>query len=184
MGFALVLILAFFIFRGYRQKQNANKLLEEKNDLIENQRQLVEEKNAKINASTLPTVKGHRRQLQQLFQNLIGNAIKYARPGTPPEVNINYRMVDGADFVNHVAAEKRNQPFHLIEVVDNGIGFDQADAEKIFKVFTRLHGNTQYKGTGVGLSIARKVVENHGGYIWAESNPGEGSTFKVLLPAV
>jgi signal transduction histidine kinase len=70
----------------------------------------------------------------------------------------------------------------LIEVKDNGIGFDQEDAERIFTVFTRLHGNTEYRGTGVGLSIAQKVVQNHGGYIWAESSPGKGATFKILLP--
>jgi signal transduction histidine kinase len=73
--------------------------------------------------------------------------------------------------------------YHLIEVRDNGIGFEQADAERIFNVFTRLHGNAEYRGTGVGLSIAQKIVENHGGYIWAQSKPGEGATFSVLLPA-
>ena len=71
----------------------------------------------------------------------------------------------------------------LIEVRDNGIGFKQEDAERIFNVFTRLHGNAEYGGTGVGLSIAQKIVENHGGYIWAESEPDKGSAFKVLLPA-
>jgi PAS domain S-box-containing protein len=142
----------------------------------------VEERKAKITVDNLPAIKGHRRQLQQLFQNLIGNAIKYARQDQPPAVHISSRVVNGSDYIQQVAAEKRNQSFHLIEVADNGIGFNPEDAERIFKVFTRLHGNTQYKGTGVGLSIARKVVENHGGYIWAESRPGEGSTFKVLLP--
>jgi PAS domain S-box-containing protein len=142
----------------------------------------VEEKQARITVDPLPSIEGHRRQLQQLFQNLIGNAIKYARQDQPPKVHITAKIVQGADYMQHVAPEKRDQSFHLIEVADNGIGFKQEDAERIFKVFTRLHGNTQYKGTGVGLSIARKVVENHGGYIWAEGKPGEGSTFKVLLP--
>jgi hypothetical protein len=70
-----------------------------------------------------------------------------------------------------------------LEVKDNGIGFAQKDADRIFNVFTRLHNNTEYPGTGVGLSIARKVAENHNGYLWAESVPDSGATFKVLLPA-
>ncbi len=142
----------------------------------------VEEKKVKIVVDKLPSIRGHRRQMQQLFQNLIGNAIKYCRQDINPEIRIGSRLVNGLDETLRIKGEKKDQPFHLIEVKDNGIGFDPADAERIFNVFTRLHGNSEYKGTGVGLSIARKVVENHGGYIWAESKPGEGSTFKILLP--
>ena len=143
----------------------------------------VEEKHARVRFENLPTIKGNRRQLQQLFQNIIGNAIKYGRQDTHPIINIQSRQVSGEDEPQHVIPEKRNQPFHLIEIKDNGIGFEQDDADRIFNVFTRLHGNSEYKGTGVGLSIARKVVENHGGTIWAESRPGEGAVFKMLLPA-
>ena len=74
--------------------------------------------------------------------------------------------------------------YYLIEVIDRGIGFDPQDAERIFTVFTRLYRDTQHKGTGIGLSIARKVVENHGGYIWAESVLNEGASFKILLPVM
>ena len=81
-----------------------------------------------------------------------------------------------------MAEKDRNLEFHLIRVTDNGIGFEQKDEERIFQVFQRLHGNAEYKGTGVGLSIARKVVENHEGYIYARSEPGAGATFSVLLP--
>lgn len=77
-------------------------------------------------------------------------------------------------------AQKMN---HLIAIMDNGIGFDQEDAERNFQVFTRLYGNAGYKGTGMGLSIVKQVVENHHGYIWAEGTPGVGFTFKLLLPA-
>jgi len=143
----------------------------------------VEENKAIISVDPLPTIKGHRRQLQQLFQNLISNAIKYSRPGVPPQVRISARMVKGNDPTISNAQVNSEKHYHLIEVSDNGIGFDQQDAERIFHVFTRLHGNAEYKGTGVGLSIVRKVVENHGGYIWAEGKEGEGATFKVLLPA-
>jgi PAS domain S-box-containing protein len=143
----------------------------------------VQEKNATVSVGQLPTVMGHKRQLQQLFQNLIGNALKYSKPGTPPKVHITAHRVKGDDAALPLRGEERQREYHLIEVRDNGIGFDQHDAEKIFSIFTRLHGNTEYKGTGVGLSIAQKVVDNHGGKIWAESQPGEGATFRVLLPA-
>jgi light-regulated signal transduction histidine kinase (bacteriophytochrome) len=142
----------------------------------------VEEKKASVRVDPLPTIKGHRRQFQQLFQNLISNALKYNRPGVPPTVHISATVVKGKDTEHPIAQEYGDKQFYLIEVKDNGIGFNQEDAERIFHVFTRLHGNAEYKGTGVGLSIVRKVVENHNGYIWAQSKEGDGATFKVLLP--
>jgi PAS domain S-box-containing protein len=142
----------------------------------------IEEQDAVITVDPLPTIKGHRRQVQQLFQNLIGNAVKYHKPGVPPAVHISCHKLESAETVP-VATAKPLDQYYLIEIRDNGIGFGQEDAERIFNVFTRLHGNTEYKGTGVGLSIVRKVVENHGGYIWAESKPDGGSTFRILLPA-
>lgn len=92
-------------------------------------------------------------------------------------------MVQGHEKVLHKKGQKGDEPYHLVKVQDNGIGFEKEDAERIFNVFTRLHGNTQYKGTGVGLFIARKVAENHHGCIWAEGQPVEGATFNLLLPA-
>ncbi len=142
----------------------------------------VEEKKAVISIGPLPTVKGYRRQLQQLFQNLLGNALKYSKPGEPPQISINSRTVTGADVPLDLPAQQAGKSYYLIEVADNGIGFEQQYAHKIFGMFQRLHGRSEYAGTGVGLSIARKVVENHKGYIWAESEPGKGSSFKVLLP--
>jgi signal transduction histidine kinase len=76
-----------------------------------------------------------------------------------------------------------DKKYYLIKVTDNGIGFEQADAERIFTVFTRLHGNAEYRGTGVGLSIVQKIVENHKGSIWAKSEINKGATFSVLLPS-
>ena len=143
----------------------------------------VHERNATVTMDPLPTITGHKRQLQQLFQNLIGNALKYSKPGTPAEIHITSRPVKGDEAGLPLRGEERQKTYHLIEVRDKGIGFEQQDAEKIFNMFTRLHGNAEYRGTGVGLSIAQKVVDNHGGKIWAESMPGEGTTFKVLLPA-
>lgn len=142
----------------------------------------IQEKNAKINSHTLPVIKGNRREFQQLFQNLISNALKYSKPDITPEVVIFSRIVEGKEVKVNLPLDEGNKRFHLIEVRDNGIGFEQAYAERIFNVFTRLHSNTKYKGTGLGLSIVRKVVENHHGYDWASSEPGQGSTFKVLIP--
>jgi light-regulated signal transduction histidine kinase (bacteriophytochrome) len=143
---------------------------------------LITEKGAQVKVGPLPVVKGHRRQLQQLFQNLIANAIKYNQPGVTPVVEITSQQITGEESGTAVAKEDGKKLFHLVEVKDNGIGFDQQYAGKIFNIFTRLHGNIEYSGTGVGLAIAKKVVTNHGGYIWAESESGKGATFRVLLP--
>ena len=142
----------------------------------------VLEKKARIDVGPLPTIKGHRRQVQQLFQNLVGNALKYSKEGEPPVISITSREVSGSEPTDRGPALDPHRHYHLIEVRDNGIGFEQEHAERIFNVFTRLHGKGEYSGVGVGLSIVRKVVENHHGLIWAESEPGKGATFKVLLP--
>lgn len=142
----------------------------------------IDEKKARITVGPLPTITGHKRQLQQLFQNLIGNALKYSKPLEPPTITITAKLVYGEDTTLQMTTEDARQQYHLLEVKDNGIGFEQENAERIFNVFTRLHGNTEFKGTGVGLSIAKKVMENHQGFIWAESQPGVGSTFKMLFP--
>jgi PAS domain S-box-containing protein len=143
----------------------------------------IEDKKATITVDNLFTIQGHHRQLQQAFQNLIGNALKYRKPGVAPQVKVSCSKVKGYETGLRVSAEDGQKTFYCITVQDNGIGFEQQDAERIFNVFTRLHGNTEYKGTGIGLSIVRKVVENHQGYIWAEGKPGEGASFKVILPA-
>jgi signal transduction histidine kinase len=128
-------------------------------------------------------VHGHHRQLQQAFHNLIANALKYTKPDIPPQIDISCEKVKGKDYPVTRSNEKSADTFWLIKVADNGIGFDQRDAESIFKVFTRLHRNAEYRGTGVGLSIVRKVIENHNGYISARGLPGEGSEFEIFLPA-
>jgi light-regulated signal transduction histidine kinase (bacteriophytochrome) len=131
----------------------------------------VQQKGAIVSVDKLPVVKGYRRQLQQLFQNLISNALKYSKKDVPPRIEISATEVT-----------ENGKPYHLIAVKDNGIGFDQEYADKIFQMFTRLHGKAEYSGTGVGLSIVKKVVENHNGFIKVESELGQGSTFNVLLP--
>lgn len=131
----------------------------------------IAEKSAVVSVTELPVVMGYRRQLQQLFQNLLSNAIKYSKKDVSPVINISGKTeeVDG-------------KTFHAICVQDNGIGFAEEYTEKIFQIFSRLHGKNEYSGTGVGLSIAKKIAENHGGFIQATSVLGEGANFCVYLP--
>lgn len=144
----------------------------------------IEQRGAVISVPELFTLEGHRWQLQQAFQNVIGNALKYCKPSTAPVITVSCSKLNGWETDRPLSVDEGAKDYYLIRVSDNGIGFDPADAERIFNVFTRLHGRTEYKGTGVGLSIVRKVIENHQGRIWAESQPGEGSVFNIILPAV
>lgn len=134
---------------------------------------VIQETGAVITSDPLPQLTGNKRQLRQLFHNLIGNAIKYRKPNVVPQITI------------HCEISQRGEKgaFYVITITDNGIGFEQEHAEKIFQVFQRLHGRSEYKGTGVGLAIVQKVVQNHKGHISAEGVPGVGATFKVVLPA-
>jgi len=140
----------------------------------------ITETGALISIGTMPRVRGDERQLRQLFQNLIGNAIKYRKPGVTPLVELHSRKWDGKGF--GFPTELLPGDYWLIEIRDNGIGFEPEHAEKIFKVFQRLHGRSEYAGTGVGLAIVQKVVHNHKGFIRAEGQPGEGAVFQLLLP--
>jgi PAS domain S-box-containing protein len=137
----------------------------------------VQEKDAIIKFEKLPFVRGYRRQLQQLFQNLLSNALKYSRLNVRPLIEISAVIVNGSE-----AGLPPEKNYHRITVSDNGIGFEKDYAEKIFQMFQRLHGKHEYEGTGVGLSIARKVAENHDGKITAEGIPGQGARFHVYLP--
>lgn len=152
--------------------------------LVEEDMELsIAEMGATLIVDPLPIIKGHRRQLQQMFENLVGNALKYNRPDVSPEIKITSKLIRGCDSALCFTSTQGEKMYYLIEVIDNGIGFDQEDAERIFNVFTRLHGMAEYKGSGVGLSIVRKVAENHSGFVVAESKLGEGAIFKILLPA-
>ncbi|MCA1974242.1 MAG: PAS-domain containing protein, partial [Caenispirillum sp.] len=116
----------------------------------------------------LPDVLGDPTELVRLFQNLVGNALKYRHPDRRPQVRV-------------MVAPEGDQ--WQVSVADNGIGIDPAHYDRIFLIFQRLHGRERYSGTGIGLAIAKKIVDRHGGRIWVDSQPGEGSTFHVTLPA-
>lgn len=175
-------LLAFsYIGMGTAQKSEID-LNQQVKDVLDDLELDVAKKGAKITVDTLPKVRGDRRQFQQFFQNLIGNAIKYAKPDVVPEIQISSNEVLGREAKASLPTEVADKSYYFIQLKDNGIGFEPEYAEDIFKVFTRLHGASAYAGSGVGLSIVQKVVENHNGYIWAESKPGEGASFKILLP--
>ncbi|MCC5611292.1 PAS domain-containing protein [Nostoc sp. CHAB 5834] len=142
----------------------------------------IEETGAHVQIDPLPEIMGDPAQLGQLFQNLISNALKFRQPGIAPAVHIRARQVLQADLPASVQPVDRSVSYHQIDIADNGIGFDQHQAEVIFQLFQRLHGRSRYRGTGIGLAIARKVVLNHGGAITATSQPGQGTTFSVYLP--
>jgi len=144
----------------------------------------IEEKGAQIRFKDLPVVYGHPPQVQQAFLNLLSNAIKFHKPGQPPVVEITAKKINGKDIPLHLSSEEQQKTYHLIEVTDQGIGFEQSEAERIFSLFTRLHGNSEYKGTGIGLSIVRKVTENHQGFVTATGDPEKGASFKVYFPVI
>ena len=132
-----------------------------------NLRKAIEENGAEVAVGELPVVMGDHSQLVQLFQNLVANAIKF-RAAQPPQIR--------------VEAERQDSMWRF-SVSDNGIGIDPEYLERIFVIFQRLHGRTEYDGTGIGLAVCKKIVERHGGRIWVESRPGEGSTFYFTLPS-
>jgi PAS domain S-box-containing protein len=136
-------------------------------DAVSNPGSAIEENGATVTHDPLPTVMADRDQLSRLFQNLLSNAIKF-RAADPPVV--------------HVSA-RRNENEWLFSVRDNGIGIDPEQFARVFLIFQRLHGKSEYSGTGVGLAICRKIVERHGGKIWIESQAGKGSTFYFTIPA-
>lgn len=142
----------------------------------------VNETRAIIRTEKLPSIKGDESQLRQMFLNIISNALKYRKPGIPPEISITVLAPGQQDGSLGELTKENRHKFHLIEIKDNGIGFRQEYAERIFQVFQRLHARAEYDGTGIGLAIVQKVVSNHNGFISAISEPGIGSAFRILLP--
>lgn len=140
----------------------------------------IDQANAQVSLSVGEKVDGIASQLAQVFQNIISNSLKFVRPNVQPQINISSKILFGnaipvAGIVPHLS-------YCLIEISDNGIGFDEGYAKKIFDLFQRLHARTEYKGTGIGLAICKKIVENHSGFIFAKSKEGEGASFFIVLP--
>ena len=141
----------------------------------------IEQQNAVIKADPLPEARFIPAQFRQLFQNLISNSLKFLRPGVQPVITIKYTQMKADNAIHYQLAEAGQ--YHKLEFSDNGIGFENEFAGKIFAIFQRLHGRSEYEGSGIGLAICKKIVEHHGGIIYATGVPDEGASFTIILPA-
>jgi len=139
----------------------------------------ITEKDATIKAEQLPVIDGVAFQIHQLFQNILSNALKFSRLDVPPVISIKCSNVHGKDLPLGLAELR---PYYMISIADNGIGFDQKDSKKIFNVFQRLRPRGEFGGTGIGLAIVKRVLENHGGFVNVISKISEGSTFQLFFP--
>lgn len=151
--------------QGHPQLVDANEPLQ---TALSNLDVAIRESGAHVVAAPMPSVLAHRIHIQQLFQNLIGNAIKYRSPERAPMIQVTSGRQDG---------------FWLFSIRDNGIGIEPEYQREIFGLFKRLHGGDEYSGTGIGLALCQRIVERYQGRIWVESEPGQGSTFHFMLPA-
>ena len=140
----------------------------------------ISDKSAIIKSEHLPTLKVIPFQIQQMFINLLGNSIKYSKANVPPEIHIDYRKISLQQIGQLVLPAKKD--FHKFTFSDNGIGFSEEYSQRIFELFSRLHNKDEIAGTGIGLAICKKIVENHKGYILAKGTPGEGAVFEIYLP--
>jgi PAS domain S-box-containing protein len=141
---------------------------------------LIEQKQCQIEVDPLPVIHAIPVQMSQLFTNLVSNALKFSVRERPLCLLIRHSTLSIAEVSQYPVVEANS--YSKIEFEDNGIGFDQENASQIFNIFQRLHGRSDYEGTGIGLAMCKKIVENHGGYIFATSSPGVGSVFTVILP--
>ena len=144
---------------------------------MEDLKPVIEEKSAVIRVEELPSAPVNPRLLSLLFNNLLSNSLKYSSKDEPPMIRIRSDVTQASRSKNNPA-----ENYVRIFVEDNGIGFDQHNAEYIFGMFRRLHHNTEYEGTGIGLALCKKIVEVHNGFISAKSKPGKGATFIVAIP--
>jgi PAS domain S-box-containing protein len=151
-------------------------------DVKEDLKDTIEEKNVLIEIGQMCHANIIVFQFRQLMYNLISNAIKFSVPGIAPHILINSRIIKGSELQNKNIIPKKM--YCHISVKDNGIGFEPEYSTQIFEMFQRLHGKEEYKGTGIGLAIVKKIVENHNGIITATSNLGEGATFDIYLPVI
>jgi light-regulated signal transduction histidine kinase (bacteriophytochrome) len=159
------------------QKTDLNKMMEQ---IISDLKDNIEEKSAVVEYKNLPSVHVVSFQFKQLMENLILNSLKYHKKNQPPHIKIKAVPAKG-NLITEWDADK-NKIYYVIEIKDNGIGFEQRYATKIFELFQRLHGKSEYPGTGLGLAICKKIIQNHHGFIIAKGEPGKGASFIIYLP--
>ncbi len=159
------------------EKTDINEII--KNILIDYEL-LINQKNAVISIDEIPIIEAIPLQMNQLFFNIIGNALKFTKTNNDCNISISNNLLSKNEIENYKLKDDRN--YCNIMIKDNGIGFNQKYAVQIFEIFQRLHGKHEYEGTGIGLSLARKIVVNHGGHISATSTQNEGANFNIILP--
>jgi PAS domain S-box-containing protein len=155
---------------------NLNEIVTE---LVEDFELMIQEKGARFIIGKLPCIDVNKGQIRQLFQNIISNALKFTKQETAPVISISSKLLATKSFDS---VDEADGPFCMICIRDNGIGFDEKYVSKIFTLFERLNSKDKYEGTGIGMSIAKKIVEKHNGLITAVSREGKGTEFKIILP--
>lgn len=159
------------------EEVDLNEVLE---STIQSLKVYIKDTHASIESEHLPTIKGIRYQLVQLFENVLSNAIKFRKMELAPEIQLRCNMVKANNLAN--AALRQDDQYYRIDFTDNGIGFDPKYSEKVFDIFQRLTPKTDAYSVGIGLAISRRIAENHGGILVAHAKPNEGSTFSLYLP--
>ncbi|WP_106595236.1 PAS domain-containing sensor histidine kinase [Dyadobacter jiangsuensis] len=150
-------------------------------NIVDDLELLIDQKHASITYKRLPVVEAVPLQMAQLFGNLISNALKFTRNGVDPIISVSAEMLDKTALKSYPMLDTRCA-YHHLQVSDNGIGFEQVYAEQIFEIFQRLHGKKDFEGTGIGLAMCKKILQNHHGHIHATSTEGKGATFHILIP--
>ena len=173
-------ILSISMISGNKSFQNYSlkSIFEETLQTLEYK---IEQKNAIITVDNLPAVSIVPAQFRQLFQNLLSNSLKFMKEGVQPHITIRHSFLK-PDELGDFSLQPASQ-YLQIEFEDNGIGFENEYSGKIFQIFHRLHGRAEYEGSGIGLAICKKIVEHHGGVIFATGQPDEGAIFTIILPA-
>ena len=158
---------------------NLNKVIEE---ILQDLSSNIEDKNASIEIRNLPTIKAIPFQVKQLFINLISNSLKYSKEDIAPKISITSNKITDKEKQNYKIANKKD--YYKIVISDNGIGFKQEYADKVFLLFKRLETNPKYSGTGLGLAICSRIVENHNGFMKVKSKPNAGAKFYIFIPKI